>query len=371
MRGHVDLRLTDGEDFGGRFGRASCSAKDGANAGDEFANAERLGYVVISASVEPADLVDLLPPRREDDDRDKRIEAAEFFADLEAVGVGEHQIEQDGFGFFLLGELYATVSSACRDDGKPFELERIREAEDDVRFVFDDEDFFLGRHLSGPVLPQKRTGPEEGPAAICQGRRGRRPCLGDESAAGVTRAGDEERRARLRFAFADEADDALLVVGALGDDFRIPRGRRGRRIDVAPAVDGGLTNERRIVQVGLTSFALGTGRLRDLAVAVPTGFCGEFVAFGFLLGRFVFGLDGRTRGACAVVASAHRVARFDDQARHVAVAIGDERTGQALTTKSVLQTIDDGADGGTVTEVRCVFALVAKLGRTNGSDDAL
>lgn len=371
MGGDVDLRLTHVEDFGRRFGRAGCAAKDGANARDEFADAERLGYVVIGAGIESSDLVDLLSASGEDDDRDKRIESAEFFADLEAVGVGEHQIEQDGFGFFLLGELDAAVASACGDDGKPFELERIREAEDDVWFVFDDEDLFLGRHLSGPVLPQKRTGPEEGPVAIFSRRQERRRGVGWRSAAGVTRAGDEERCARLRFAFADEADDAPLGVGALGDDFRVTRGRRGRRVDVAPAVDRLLIDEGRIGDVVLTSDALITLRLLDFAVAVPAALLGFVCFFGFFLGALVFRLDGRAGNGRIAVAIAHGIARFDDQARHVAFAIGNERTGQALATESVLQTIDDGADGGTVTEVGCVLALIAELGRTNRSDDAL
>jgi hypothetical protein len=371
VRGHVDLRLTDAEDFGRRrFGGARCSAENRADASDQFTNAEGLGDVIIGAGIEAPDFIDLLASRREDDDRDKRIETTEFFANLEAVRVGQHQIEEHGFGFFLLGEQHAACASARRHHGKPFELECIRQAQDDVRFVFDDEDFFLRRHLRRPVLPQNRTGPEEGPVAIWFGRQRIRR----GSAAGVTRAGDEERRARLRFAFADEPDDALLVVRALGNDFRVTRGRRGRRIDVTPTADRLTTDERRVGLVVLARVAGFARRLRDLAEAIPLRVLVELVELRLFDGLVFVGVLEDVRTSLVRIARAAlalRIARFEDEARHVAFTIRNERTGQALTTERRLQAIDDGADGGTVAEVRRVFALVAELRRTNGCDDAL
>src|SRR5712691_9059734 len=45
------------------------SSKHGADAGEELAQAERFGHVVVRPHLEPADLVHLLAARRQHDDR--------------------------------------------------------------------------------------------------------------------------------------------------------------------------------------------------------------------------------------------------------------------------------------------------------------
>jgi hypothetical protein len=74
--------------LGGGLGRAGGAAEDGAETGDQLADAEGLGDVVVGAGVEAADLVDLLGAGGQHDDGHQAIEAAQLLADLEPVGVG-------------------------------------------------------------------------------------------------------------------------------------------------------------------------------------------------------------------------------------------------------------------------------------------
>ena len=74
-----------------RRGRAACDRSD---ARDELAQPERLDEVVVRAELEPDDSVDLFASRRDDDDRDRRARP-QLAADLEAVHVGQPEVEQD------------------------------------------------------------------------------------------------------------------------------------------------------------------------------------------------------------------------------------------------------------------------------------
>ena len=147
--GQVDLRLADRRRPRARARRARGAAEDGADARDELADAERLGHVVVGAGVEAADLVDLLAARREHDDRHERVAAAQLLADLVAVHVGQHQVEQDRVGLLVLGEGHAVLALARGHDAEALELERVLEPEHDVRLVLDDEDGLLRDHASG------------------------------------------------------------------------------------------------------------------------------------------------------------------------------------------------------------------------------
>ena len=76
----------------------------------------------------------------------KAIEAAQLFAHLEAVHVGQHQVEEDRVGLLLPRERDAVFALGRRDDAKALELERVGEPEHDVRLVLDDENRLLGGH---------------------------------------------------------------------------------------------------------------------------------------------------------------------------------------------------------------------------------
>ncbi len=72
-------------------------AERDADAGQQFAHAERLGQVVVGAGVERGDLVFLLPASREHDHR-RRQPFAQGSQHVQAVLVRQAQIEDDEIG---------------------------------------------------------------------------------------------------------------------------------------------------------------------------------------------------------------------------------------------------------------------------------
>jgi len=116
------------------------SAKDGFDAGGEFAGAEGLDEVVVSTDFEADDAVDLGGTGGEEDDRHvgKRADA---FAELEAGAVGEANIEHDE-GNGLRGE----GGESGLAGGAPVRIETlgfqsIDERVGDGGLVFDDKNF--------------------------------------------------------------------------------------------------------------------------------------------------------------------------------------------------------------------------------------
>ena len=71
------------------------AAQDRADAGDELLEAERLGHVVVAAERQAADLVLGRVARGEEDDRHAAALGAEPLGDLEALHVGQHDVEHD------------------------------------------------------------------------------------------------------------------------------------------------------------------------------------------------------------------------------------------------------------------------------------
>ena len=88
----VDRQRADAEH---RRGGSSLtrSTGDGVDASQELANAERLDQIVVGAELEAHDAVDLVSAGADDDDRHARA-GAQLTAHLEAVAVGEAQVEQ-------------------------------------------------------------------------------------------------------------------------------------------------------------------------------------------------------------------------------------------------------------------------------------
>ena len=76
---------------------AERAADLGAHACEQLARRERLGDVVVRATLEAHHAIDLLAARGHHDDR-RRDAGAQLAADLEAVDPGEHEIEQDDVG---------------------------------------------------------------------------------------------------------------------------------------------------------------------------------------------------------------------------------------------------------------------------------
>ena len=83
-----------------RLPPAAGPPRDGPDAGDQLAQAERLDDVVVRPELETDDAVDLLAAGRDDDDRHLGA-CAQLATDGEAVHVREPEVEQHDVG--LLG----------------------------------------------------------------------------------------------------------------------------------------------------------------------------------------------------------------------------------------------------------------------------
>ena len=92
VRGEVDVELAelDRRDGPGR----DPAPQVGADAGEQLREVERLGQVVVGAGIEAQHDVDLLGPGGEHDHGRLGVPFAQPAADLDAVHVGQAQVEQ-------------------------------------------------------------------------------------------------------------------------------------------------------------------------------------------------------------------------------------------------------------------------------------
>ena len=119
--------------------RRRTAARDRADARDELTNAERLHDVVVRTELETDHAVDLLAARRHDDDRNGRL-CADATADVEAVEVGQAQVEQHDVGGRRGQRL---VSRRGPHDGEAFAPQTLGERDRDRVVVFDEQDIHV------------------------------------------------------------------------------------------------------------------------------------------------------------------------------------------------------------------------------------
>ena len=114
---------------------------------------EGLGDVVGGAAREAADLVHDLAARREEDHRDRRGRAValDAQADVVAVGVGEHHVEEHEVRKQLLDELDATPPIVRHGDHHPVRLQAPLEDVGGGLVVLDD-DHARGRRVRADGL---------------------------------------------------------------------------------------------------------------------------------------------------------------------------------------------------------------------------
>jgi len=128
------------------------SAQQSVNAGEQFAEAEGFGDVIIRAEIEADDFINFLPFGGEHQDRGGDFFGAELFANVVAAEAREHDIEHDK-GRFLFGDgVDGFVAAIADGDVKAVAAQNLFEAEEDVRIVFDDEDFGFGGHTVKSVV---------------------------------------------------------------------------------------------------------------------------------------------------------------------------------------------------------------------------
>ena len=145
MRRDVHFHVVIAQLF--RCKRRTDPAKDGANAGDELARAERLGDIVVCARLQAANPVALLAARGEHDDRNvgRFRTAAKPAADLETKDALDHPVEDDDVGRIFAGEKQGLFTIAGPADLIILALEMPDEELGERSVVLDKQEL-LARH---------------------------------------------------------------------------------------------------------------------------------------------------------------------------------------------------------------------------------
>ena len=208
-----------GDELVDRIGRGA--ADEGADAGEELGQRERLGHVVVGAGVETADLVVDAVARRENQHRraDCRVRAAPR-APRSPLRPRQHDVEQDrvvGHGAGLVERRGAVRRPV---DGVALLDERLPQRPREVRLIFRDENPHLPSLCSSCRRPGEIVEVRDGIAGAPQA----------DPAAFV-----EGAVARPQHADAAEIDADVLVL--LHDAQRVPRGRV--ELEVVLAFDAG------------------------------------------------------------------------------------------------------------------------------------
>ena len=130
-------------------------AQDGADAGREFARAERLGHVVVRSEFEARDAVVGVRFRGEHDDRNGRGGGIVFElpADILPPHLGKHQVEDDHVGRRTPGGSQTGQAIGGQGDGKTGLLQVVAQQVANILLVLNQENLigFLRyrRHAGG------------------------------------------------------------------------------------------------------------------------------------------------------------------------------------------------------------------------------
>ena len=119
-----------------RVWRGPAAAQQGGDAGQQLVDAERLGEVVVGAQVEGPHLVLLAPPGRHHDDPDRGV-GPDVAAQVEAVGAGQHQVEQDEVGLVVAHQVDDVLAGAGDEHGEAADQQVGPDQVDDVAVVLD------------------------------------------------------------------------------------------------------------------------------------------------------------------------------------------------------------------------------------------
>ena len=129
------------------------AAEDGANASDELARRERLRHVVVRSELEPDDAVDLLVACGHDHDRERRG-IADRTTEIEAVGVGELEVEDRESELVLLEREQRVAAASDPDHAEPLALEIGADERRDVLLVLDEQNRAAPR-IAPTVTPSR------------------------------------------------------------------------------------------------------------------------------------------------------------------------------------------------------------------------
>ncbi len=135
----IQFEVASLEDLGGRL----VCAEVNLYAGDEFADKERLNDVVVCAEFEAEDSICFTGAGSEENngDADQFWMAADSFADVEAIGIGKHDVEQDQVRLFAAAEVNGTPAGLGTHQSESFFLQVVLEEGEQVGVIFDQNDF--------------------------------------------------------------------------------------------------------------------------------------------------------------------------------------------------------------------------------------
>ncbi len=128
-------------------------AQHRADPGQELAQREGLGDVVVGSKLEAADAVGFLSPRREHDDRHVDTFLPERATHVPPAHPGHHDVEQDEIGGAAQGERQRLLAVGGRRGLVALEAKIVLEAAHDLGLVVHDQD--LGHHA--PLRGRRRA----------------------------------------------------------------------------------------------------------------------------------------------------------------------------------------------------------------------
>ena len=138
-RAQVELEVADASD-GGVAGRRRASGAEGADAGEQLGQGERLDEVVIGAGIEARDAVADRIAGGEHEDRGGGALAAEALGDVVAVHGGEHDVEQDEVVLLGLGLELRRRRRLRPVDDVALLFEHAADGAGETAFIFDEEE---------------------------------------------------------------------------------------------------------------------------------------------------------------------------------------------------------------------------------------
>src|SRR5262245_52747575 len=106
----------------------------------KFADAERFGHIVVGSHLQTPDLVVILSFCRKHDDRSIEFLSPDFLADLIAIDVRQHQIENDAIRLFPSQELQSLFPGSRSNNIVTLKLENIPEPASHFLLVFNNQD---------------------------------------------------------------------------------------------------------------------------------------------------------------------------------------------------------------------------------------
>ncbi|NYI95287.1 hypothetical protein HNR12_001564 [Streptomonospora nanhaiensis] len=135
----------------------------------EFVDVEGLGDVVVAAVGEPGDALGVGVLGGEEDDAQPGQLPAQDAADLEAVAVGQHDVEDDEVGPAQARGLDRLGGGGGRGRGEAVEVQHGGHHVDDVGFVVHDEDSGSGGHRASRESESDEKEMRTGPAGVPRG----------------------------------------------------------------------------------------------------------------------------------------------------------------------------------------------------------